>query len=134
MDVKVVSSLYGETPDASKVERFAECLEFRTANAAALKKAGVDLAQPDSLGQLAVAFSDGVIEGEAGKVDALLKLAADRKIPVLNTPAEEEKGAAYNEFFNLVVDSKSKPPRRGSTREGNIPKRIALRDSNKSVF
>lgn len=106
MDVKVVSSLYGETPDASKVERFAECLEFRTANAAALKKAGVDLAQPDSLGQLAVAFSDGVIEGEAGQVDTLLKLAADRKIPVLNTPAEEEKGAAYNEFFNLVVDGK----------------------------
>ena len=102
-NTKVISSLYGEMPNAQLTERFAECLEFRDANAEAVAKAGVDLTQADSLGRLAVAFSDGIIEGEAGKQDAMLEYAKSLNIPVLNAPTEEEKAAAYKAFVEQVA-------------------------------
>lgn len=102
-NTKVISSLYGEMPNAQLTERFAECLEFRDANAEAVAKASVDLTQADSLGRLAVAFSDGIIEGEAGKQDAMLEYAKSLNIPVLNAPAEEEKAAAYKAFVEQVA-------------------------------
>lgn len=100
---KVVSSLYGEMPDATQTERFAECLEFRDATSDAIKQAGVDLTLPDSLGRLAVAFSDGVIEGEAGKQDELLAYAKSLNVPTLAMPADDEKAAAYKAFIDQIA-------------------------------
>lgn len=100
---KVVSSLYGEMPDATQTERFAECLEFRDATPDAIKQAGVDLTLPDSLGRLAVAFSDGVIEGEAGKQDELLAYAKSLNVPTLAMPADDEKAAAYKAFIDQIA-------------------------------
>lgn len=100
---KVVSSLYGEMPDATRTERFAECLEFRDATPDAIKQAGVDLTLPDSLGRLAVAFSDGVIEGEAGKQDELLAYAKSLNVPTLAMPADDEKAAAYKAFIDQIA-------------------------------
>lgn len=100
---KVVSSLYGEMPDATQAERFAECLEFRDATPDAIKQAGVDLTLPDSLGRLAVAFSDGVIEGEAGKQDELLAYAKNLNVPTLAMPADDEKAAAYKAFIDQIA-------------------------------
>lgn len=100
---KVISSVYGEMPDASMTERFAECLEFRNANADVVKQAGVDLTQKDSLGRLAVAFSDGVIEGEAGAHADLLDYAKELNIPVLNAPEADEKATAYKAFIDELV-------------------------------
>ena len=102
-EAKVVSTLYGELPDATKLQRFAECLDFRSANAETLQQAGVDLTKADSLGRLAVAFSDGVIEAESGKQNELLDYAKQLNVPVLNTPAEETKADAYNAFFDQVL-------------------------------
>lgn len=100
---KVVSSLYGEMSDATQTERFAECLEFRDATPDAIKQAGVDLTLPDSLGRLAVAFSDGVIEGEAGKQDELLAYAKSLNVPTLAMPADDEKAAAYKAFIDQIA-------------------------------
>lgn len=104
---KVVCSLYGEMPDATQTERFAECLEFRDATPDAtpdaIKQAGVDLTLPDSLGRLAVAFSDGVIEGEAGKQDELLAYAKSLNVPTLAMPADDEKAAAYKAFIDQIA-------------------------------
>ena len=100
---KVVSSLYGEMPDATQTERFAEFLEFRDATPDAIKQAGVDLTLPDSLGRLAVAFSDGVIEGEAGKQDELLAYAKSLNVPTLAMPADDEKAAAYKAFIDQIA-------------------------------
>ena len=72
-------------PDVTKTERFAECLKFRDANKKALTAAGVDLSQPDSLGRLAVAFSDGVIEAEAGVSETLLGLVKEKGTPCART-------------------------------------------------
>lgn len=101
-NTKVISSLYGELPNAQLTNRFAECLDFRDANAEAIAKANLDLTQVDSLGRLAVAFSDGVIEGEQGKQDDLLAYAESINCPVLHTPADEEKAAAYKAFIDQV--------------------------------
>ncbi len=101
-ETKVVTSLYSELPDASKLERFSECLQFRDATAEVLANSGVDLTQADSLGRLAVAYSDGVIEGETGAQSALLDYARSLNIPVLNAPAEDVKAATYKSFFEQL--------------------------------
>lgn len=101
-ETKVVTSLYSELPDASKLERFAECLQFRDATAEVLANSGVDLTRADSLGRLAVAYSDGVIEGETGAQPALLEYARTLNIPVLNAPAEDVKAATYKSFFEQL--------------------------------
>lgn len=103
-EAKVVTSLYDEMPDAKLTERFAECLQFRDANSQALEKFQIDLTQSGSLGNLAVAFSDGVIEGEAGKHPELLDYAQSLNIPELRTPEESEKAAAYNSFFDQILN------------------------------
>ena len=100
---KVISSLYGEMPNATLTDRFAECLEHRNANAEAVKQAGVDLTQADGLARLAVAFSDGVIEGETGVLPELLEYAKSLNIPVLAAPADDEKAAAYKAFIDQLV-------------------------------
>lgn len=100
---KVISSLYGEMPDATLATRFAECLEFRDANEQAVKDAGVDLTQKDSLGRLAVAFSDGVIEGEVGAQPALIDYAKELNVPVLTAPSDDEKAAAYKAFIEQLT-------------------------------
>ena len=100
---KVISSLYNEMPDASLTARFAECLEYRDANAQTVQDAGVDLTQKDSLGRLAVAFSDGVIEGEAGAQPALIEYAKSIDKPVLAAPADDDKAAAYKSFIDQLV-------------------------------
>ena len=86
-------------PDAHLTDRLRETLAFRQADMAAVEAAGVDLTQSDALGRLAVAFSDGVIEGEQGKQSVLLDLARQMQKPVLERPADEELASAYQNFF-----------------------------------
>lgn len=102
-EAKIVSAVYGQSPTLANCPRFAECLNFRTANEKALQQAGVDLSQLTSLEQLGVAFSDGVIEGEAGACADLLNFANERQLPTLAAPAAEERAAAYSEFFNSLL-------------------------------
>lgn len=102
-ETKVVTSLYKQTPSLEGVERFAECLTYRQANAEALQQAGVDVSSLNSLEQLAVAFSDGVIEGESGAHPELLDYAREHNLPVLQAPAEDQRADAYNDFFTQVI-------------------------------
>lgn len=104
-EAKVVTSLYKETPSLAGVERFTECLTYRDANAKALEAAGLNVADGlDSLERLAVAFSDGVIEGEAGAHPELLDFARERNVPVLTAPDDEHKADAYKDFFVQVAE------------------------------
>jgi len=63
---KVITSIYNEMPDSALSKDFAECLTYNNATCDVVKKAGIDLSEPDSLLKLGIAFSDGVIEGEKG--------------------------------------------------------------------
>ena len=103
-NAKVVTSLYDEIPNAKLTERFVECLQFRDANLEAINKAGITAAENNSLGNLAIAFSDAVIEGASGAQAELLQYAQSLNLPVLNTPEKENKANAYNEFFDKLVD------------------------------
>ena len=103
-NAKVVTSLYNEIPNAKLTERFVECLQFREANLEAINQAGITATENNSLGNLAIAVSDAVIEGESGAQTELLHYALSLNLPILNTPAEEEKANAYNEFFDKLVD------------------------------
>ena len=63
----------------------------------------MDLSGADALGRLAVAFSDGVIEGEEGAQPELLKLAEAAAKPVLKyVGAEGEWPDAYDAFLQKV--------------------------------
>ena len=104
---KVISSLYGEMPDATLATRFAECLEFRDANEQAVKDAGVDLTQKDSLGRLAVAFSDGVIEGEVGAQPALIDYAKELNVPVLTAPADDDHRPESEQSVHQFTDQET---------------------------
>lgn len=104
-NTKVVSALYGEMPDASKVERLAESLDFAGATPKEIEAANINLSDKDSLGRLAVAFSDGVIEGETGAADELLAYAESLGKPVLKAMADEEKAEAYKVFIDQVADA-----------------------------
>lgn len=101
---KVVTSFYNDMPDARLTDRLLEGLTFREAGAAAIEAARVDLKAKNGLGQLAVAFSDGIIEGIAGAQPELMAMAKERGIAILEAPLEEEKASAINEFFDTLVD------------------------------
>lgn len=103
-ETKVVVSLYGEMPDASRTPRFGESLCYRGANKKALVSAGVDLSLPDSIGRLAVAFSDGVIQGEPETPQTLLDYAKELGRPVLPMPEAENRAAVYNSFFDDILN------------------------------
>lgn len=105
VNAKVVFSAYGEMPVKAPVPNFAECLSFREVNTDFLKETGIDLTTPDAYGNLAVAFSDGVIQGAEGIRPELLDFARERNIPTLQWPSEENLSENYGNFYELVAAS-----------------------------
>lgn len=103
-NAKVVYSLYNEMPDSRKAERFSECLQYRDATLETAQAAGIDFTTPDTLAQLAVAFSDGIIEGEAGVLPEMMARAKEKGLPILAAPDSETMATAYNYFFDSLVD------------------------------
>lgn len=103
--VKVVTSLYNEMPDANLMDHFVNCIQFRDANLEAANQAGITEVDNNTLGHLAVAFSDAVIEGEAGACKDLLAYAQSLQLPVLqNIQDAPDKTEAYNVFFDKLID------------------------------
>lgn len=105
-NAKVVTSLYNEIPKTKLTEHFIDCIQFRDANIEAIKESGITSNENDSsLGHLAVAFSDAIIEGEAGAQKDLLDYAENSHLPVLKDLTEDaDKANAYNVFFDSLVD------------------------------
>lgn len=101
---RVVSALCHEMPDVCHTERLVELLSFREADRAALEAVGVSFNSPDSLARLAVAFSDGVIEGEAGVQPDVMEFAKERGLPVLPRVEEAARADAYATFFDSLLD------------------------------
>ena len=101
-NAKVVFSGYNEMPKIPADCRFAECLSFREATADLLEGKNIDLSQPDALGRLAVAFSDGYIQGEEGALPGLTEYARAAGVPVLDYPGEEDRAQIYGDFYDRV--------------------------------
>ena len=101
-NAKVVFSGYNEMPAIDPNCRFAESLAFRDATADLLKDKNIDLTQPDALGRLAVAFSDGYAQGEADGQTGLLDFANEMGIPTLPYSGEENKAEIFGDFYDRV--------------------------------
>lgn len=105
VNAKVIFSAYGENPGQAPQPNFADCIKFRDANSEFLESTGIDFTSSASLGQLAVAFSDGYVIGENGADPELLKLAESKGIPTLPfvSPDDPEAGAKLADFYNKVT-------------------------------
>ena len=101
-NAKVVFSGYDEMPVVTENSRIAECLAYREATADLLKEKNIDLSQPDALGKLAVAFSDGYIQGEENVLPNLLDFAKESGIPTLEYPGEDNKAEIFGNFYDEV--------------------------------
>jgi starch synthase len=55
------------------------------------------------LGQLAIDYSDGVIEAGADVNPQLLDYAKSKDLPILPFPGNEEYADAYTEFYNKII-------------------------------
>lgn len=99
---KVVFSAYNEMPKLPPVKNFAECLAFRDATLQVIADTNIDLSAPDAFGRLALAFSDGFVQGELDACPELAAYAAEKGIPVLPCPGMENLGASYGDFYDRI--------------------------------
>lgn len=102
---KVVFSAFEEMPVIKPETRFAECLAFRDATIDTLREKNIDLTAPDALAQLAIAFSDGYIQGTQNNRPELLEYAKSHNIPVLAHPGSEKDADVYGAFYHQVFGS-----------------------------
>ncbi|MDO4929899.1 MAG: glycogen/starch synthase [Bacteroidales bacterium] len=105
VNAKVVFSAYGEMPTQKPVDNFLDCLTFRDAKADILKQTGIDFSSPDAFGQLAIAFSDGYIQGEAGTHPELLEYAKSRNVPAWECPGLENMGELYGACYDQIFEA-----------------------------
>jgi len=99
-NAKVVTSLFGNQPKSSLGDNFKKCVEFRDANAELLKPYA-DNFDFKELGKMAIDYSDGVVEAEAGATPTLIEYAKEKNKPVLLYPGEDFSDA-YKTFINEV--------------------------------
>ena len=106
MGTKVVYSPYAETPSLPEMQRLVSLISFKAANEDALKERGLDTAGSCTLDEIAVRFSDAVIEGEARAQPEAVELARSQGKPVLlKAEMEEKPGIVCRDFFTAVSDA-----------------------------
>lgn len=103
VNAKVLFTAYDEMPEAAPVSNFADCIAFREANAEVLAASGVDLSAPDAYGKLAIAFSDGYIQGAPGVHPDLLDYARSRNIPAWEWLGDENMGENYGACYDQIA-------------------------------
>lgn len=101
-NVKVIFSAFDEMPKIQATDRFANCLNFRGANKELLEQHNINLEDPDALAKLAICFSDGYVQGEAGTRPELLDFASSKNIPTMQYPGSEKDIDAYSAFYQSV--------------------------------
>lgn len=103
---KVVFSAFEDVPVLRPDSRFAEALAFKGAHVGLLDSKNVNLQAPDALAQMALAFSDGYIQGGAGIRPELMDFAKSIGLPVLEYPGSEKMADVYGDFYKTVFSAK----------------------------
>lgn len=103
-NAKVVFSAYNDFPQKSPLPNFMNTLLYRDVNKQLLEEAGIDLSSPDALKQFAVAFSDGIIQGEPGAGTDILQMAQEKNLPILEYPGTENLGNIYGDFYDKLFE------------------------------
>ncbi len=89
-------------PQNPPVSNFAECVAFRDASLDVLEASGIDFSSPEAYGQLAVAFSDGYIQGVSGANSGLLDFAKSRNIPSWEWLGDDNMGEVYGACYDHI--------------------------------
>ncbi|HBF05980.1 MAG TPA: glycogen synthase [Prevotella sp.] len=97
---KVITSLYTNELKGELGENFKRCVDFRDAKAELLDgyKSDFDFTE---LGKLAIDYSDGVVEAEAGATPTLIEYAKEKNKPLLLFPGDDF-AEPYADFINKV--------------------------------
>ena len=102
-NAKVVTSLFKNQLKNDLGENFKRCVEFREAKAELLERYNEKFDFIE-LEKMAIDYSDGVIEAEAGVNQDLLDYAASQSVPILKY-AGEDFGDSYNQFYEQICPS-----------------------------
>lgn len=101
-NAKVVFSAYNDFPQKAPLANFENTLLYRDVNKQMLEETGINLSSPEALKQFAVAFSDGIIQGEPGA--DILKMAQEKNLPILEYPGMENLGKIYGDFYDNLFE------------------------------
>lgn len=102
VNTKVVFSAYDEMPTLKPAENIVDCLSFREATADLIRETGIDFSSPEAYGQLAIAFSDGYIQGAPGSHPELLDFARQKGISTWEFPGEENMGSTFASYYDSL--------------------------------
>ncbi len=105
VNAKVIFSAYGEMPKNKPADNIIDCIAFREANTDLLKNTGIDFSSPDVFGKLAIAFSDGYIQGTPDTHPDLLEYARSRNIPTWKWLGNENMGENYGACYDQVAEA-----------------------------
>lgn len=102
-NVKVVTSLFNSQPKDSLGQNFKQCIPFRDAKAKLLEKYGEEY-HALNLAQLAIDYSDAVVEAGDAVSSDIVKYAEESKKPMLKSVWTKENSNAYADFYNSLLD------------------------------
>lgn len=101
-NTKVLFSAHDEMPTLPPPANATACLTFREASSELLAETGIDFTSPESLGQLAIHFSDGFVQ--AGQHTSLTDYAAQHNVPTLHA-GDELNAEDYAAFYQQISGS-----------------------------
>jgi starch synthase len=105
-DAKVLFSAYDEMPQITPPSNLVDCLNFRHATPEILAETGIDFSNPQALGQLAIAFSDGFVQGgSAGAHPEMLAYAKEKGIPTWEMTGIDNLNENYGACYDSIVES-----------------------------
>ena len=103
-NTKVVTSLFNHGLEGQLGHNFKKTLEYKSIKAATLSEFNAEF-DYNELEKLAIAFSDGVIEGGEGIKQQLLDYADKKGVPVLKYPGQDFT-ESYKKFYDTVYPEK----------------------------
>ena len=101
---KVITSLFSNEMKGSLGNNFKKSLEYKNIKTTTLKDFNDDFNYTE-LEKLAVAYSDGVIEGSQKINKELLDFTTSKNLPLLKYPGEDFLNA-YKDFYEKVYPTK----------------------------
>ena len=99
-NAKIIFSAYDEMPKATPAENFHRAIAFRGVNLKEIAGKGIDLNKPESLGQLAAAYADGIIFSTEN--EELLNFAKKNEKEYILCEGNKENVASIIDFYHKV--------------------------------
>ena len=103
-NAKVVTSLFSKQLKKDFGPGIKQCLEFRDAKASLLDQYS-DQFSFTEICQLAIDYSDGIVEASADVPAPLLDYAKEKGLPIMPFPGTEDYAEAYNSFYSKILET-----------------------------